>query len=152
MKADCPRAFKSCTIKLASRTPGQRGWSEMLGKARTGLREADSWVQPRSSQSSRSWAVEASEWAQPFLGSSCAQRQPPHLWGCSNREEQWLQVGLRAGAWHRCVLGSPFLAILCCHQERQKLCACRSCFRLVMLFLQSDSAQSLCLAFREDLP
>lgn len=148
MKADCPRAFKSCTIKLASRTPGQRGWSELLKKARTATREADAWVQPRSSPASQS--VEASE--QPFLGSCCAQRQPPQLWGCSNREEQCLQMGPRPGAQHRCVLGSPLLAMLRCHQERQKPCACRNCFGQVMLVLQSDSAQSLCLAFREDLP
>lgn len=90
--------------------------------------------------------------AQTFLGSCCAQRQPPQLWGCSNREKKCLQMGLRPRAQHRCVLGSPLLAILCCHQERQKLCACSNCLGLVMLFLQSDSAQSLCLAFREDLP
>lgn len=86
-----------------------------------------------------------------FLGKLLAQRQPPQLWGCSDREEQWLQMGLRPGAGTD-VSWAALTAILRCHQDRQKLCACRNCFGLGMLVLQSDSAQSLCLAFRGDLP
>lgn len=153
MKADCPRALESCTIKLASRTPGQRGWSEL--QKRQGLPQGKH--MPGSSQGGARQARvgvrrQASGHSTAFLGKLLCSKAAPAALGCSNREEQWLQVGLRPGTQHRCVLGSPLLAVLCCHQERQKLCACRNCFGLVMLVLQSDSAQSLCLAFREDLP
>lgn len=89
MKADCPRAFKSCTIKLASRTPGQRAWSELLKKARTATREAGAWVQPRSRQASQGWSVEASKWAQHRLSwEAVVPKGSPHSFGAVLTEKR----------------------------------------------------------------
>lgn len=86
MKADCPRALKSCTIKLASRAPGQRGWSELLKKERTATREADAWVQPRSSQASQN--VKGSEWGWHSLPWEAAvPKGSPHSFGAALAEK-----------------------------------------------------------------
>lgn len=128
--------------------------AELLKTARTAVRKADPWVQPSSSQASRRWAAEASGWAQHSLSweAVVSKGNPPQLWGCSNGDKKWLQRGLRWGAQHGRVPGSPSLVVLRCRQERQKLCVCRDRSRPVVLALQSDSAQRLCLAFGEDLP
>lgn len=157
MKADCPRALESCIMKLASRTSGQRGW---WGRAqscwkRQGLPWGKQILGPAKQQPGKSemgCGGERVGTAQPALGSCRVQRQPPQLWGCSNGDEKWLQRGLRWGAQHGRVPGSPSLVVLRCRQERQKLCVCRDRSRPAGLALQSHSAQSLCLAFREDLP
>lgn len=107
MKADCPRAFKSCTIKLASRAPGQRGWSEMLQEAGAATREANAWVQPWSSQAGGS--VEASEWAQHSLpwAAACPKAAPTAL-GLLWQGRAVAANGAEARGRHRCVLGSPY--------------------------------------------
>lgn len=84
MKADCPRAFKSCTIKLASRAPGQRDTK----KARTSTRGADAWVQPRRSQASQGWSAEAGKRAwQSLSWESVVPKGSPHSFGAAVTEK-----------------------------------------------------------------
>lgn len=118
MKADCPRAFKSCTIKLSSRTPGQSD----TAKGKDFHKESRCWDSQGAARQELECRGRRVGTAQPFLGNCCAQRQPPQLWGCSNREQQWLQRGLRQG--HSTDVSSAALCLPYCTAIRKGKAVC----------------------------
>lgn len=98
--------------------------AELLKPARTAVREADPWARPNGSQASQRWGAEASGWAQHSLSweAAVSKGNPRSLGAALTGEEKWLQSGRRWGTQHRCLPGSPSLALLCCRRERQKPC------------------------------
>lgn len=126
---------------------------ELLKAARTAVRKAGPWVQPNSSQASQRWGAEASGWAQRSLSwEALVSKGNSHSLRAAVMEKRnGCKLAEARGAAEMCPQEhlARRAALLV---EKAETVSTGIASGPVVLALQSDSVQSLRLAFREDLP